>query len=176
MTYYGIDTSSYPGDAAVAYLKVNTSINWMGLYLAHAAGSPDVSWKGVWQGLRGGTTAWGVAPLYAGFRDPDPTRNPPNPDSRSAANGALDGAEALQIAHDFGIPSGSVIFLDIEQGGVLPQNALDYIAAWSKAVAAGANFAEGLYSAVAGIYCSHTSVAQILAATPGLTTWVWNLT
>jgi hypothetical protein len=177
MIYYGIDMADYPGDATIEFLKAHSKITWIGLYLAHAAGSPATDWSGKLAGIEGGAKPWGTAPLYAAYRDPYPGDHPPRPDTRNAQTGQADGGETLRIAREFGVPSGSRIFLDIEVGGNQPQNALEYIAAWRDAVTYGMPIAGGTnYAAKAGIYCSYTSVNQVHGAVTGLKAWIWDLT
>jgi hypothetical protein len=97
---------------------------WTGLYLAHSPGNADSSWIDGHQEIAG---TWGVAPLYVGHQTPKPGK----PDLRNAVNGTTDGKEAVKLAGDAQIPGGgALLYLDIEPGGLQPQNAMDYLTSW----------------------------------------------
>ncbi len=63
----GFDTSTYPGDSTMSWLKTHTNLQWVGYYLAPAPSRTNATWMGSYArqgGLR--DQGWGVAPLYVG--------------------------------------------------------------------------------------------------------------
>jgi hypothetical protein len=105
---------------------------------------------------------WGVAPVYVGQQVTGPGSLNPN-----SATGQTDGAEAASYMSSEGFPTGSYVYLDIENGPPLTQLQQDYLAAWSAAVKAGG------YNP--GVYCSHLLADQIAFLQPGARIWAFRI-
>ena len=156
----GMDTSTYPGDTAMAGLLANTNLVWCGFYLAPAPSHPNQSWMNRRAHLV--DVGWGLAPLYLGQQETGSGSH-----HVTKAQGALDGSNACALAKKAGFPIGTVIYLDIETGGPLSAAATAYLASWSDGVI------HGQY--VPGAYCSHMSAESALAAVPSLRLWVFKI-
>jgi hypothetical protein len=183
MGFAGIDRSDYPGDDTMDWLKANTNLVWTGFYLPSPC-HPTSTWIGqstndatktIYQYLVDG--GWGLAALFLGQQDVNYARCSQH--NLSGAAATADASMAVQQATSAGFPSGSVIFLDIEQGGIVgttdPNNCLGYITAWINNIAQDGTFHPG-------VYCSHSQTADqisqaVNAINPSLNVkfWVWNL-
>lgn len=158
--YAGFDSSGYPGDAEMAELKHDTNFAWCGFYLGPAPSHPDTGWMArratlVKQG-------WGLAPIYVGQQVTGPGSH-----VVTAAQGTKDGADAVQLMLRAGFPSGSFVYLDLENG--IPFSAVQqaYVATWVDAVMAG-GFG-------AGVYCSFQFAVQVAKLRPKAKIWVFHV-
>ena len=120
--YLGFDRNDYPGDDAMKLLRRDFAFT--GYWLGNPPGEKTNSWCGKRELLR--SQGYGFVPLYGG------------PDSRelhtpatAKSRGSRDGREAAGSAKAEGFSRGSIIFLDIEEGGRLPDVYHAYLAAWS---------------------------------------------
>ncbi len=161
MTFHaGFDIDHYPGDAAMAWLKANTPLVWCASYLAPAPNHGDTSWSGRRAALV--AAGWGVLPVFVGQQTTGRGAS-----TVTAAQGAADGALAVQLAQAEGFPSGSTVVLDWEDGSVPQPPALGYIGAWIAVVDA-AGYAPGLY-------CSHVLADGLAAAVAPAEIWAWRV-
>ena len=64
----------------------------------------------------------------------------------TAAQGAIDGRDAIAKTASEGFVKGSVIFLDVEYMDVVPQRMRDYYRAWARAVLADGRYRPGIYA------------------------------
>jgi hypothetical protein len=158
--FAGFDRLTYPGDALMHWLWDNTNLFWTGFYLAPA---PSQHYTG-WMGKRGflNQMGWGIAPIYVGQQ-----AHGPGSHVVTAAQGAIDGANAASLAAQAGFPGLSVLYLDIEQGPPLHQPAIDYYKAWVQAV-----FDNGYYP---GVYCSFLLAAKLMGADFRPLVWVFHI-
>jgi hypothetical protein len=162
MAYAGFDKLAYPGDALMAWLKADTNLSFVGFYLAPAPSRPTSDWMG-----RRGTLAaqgWGFAPVYVGQQE----ATQPGQHVLTAPQGAIDAQDAVSLMNVEAFPRGSVVYLDIEQGGAESAATQAYSCAWIDAVNA-----DGSYHPA--VYCSHTTAPSLLALRPGTQLWVWNI-
>ena len=158
----GFDRLGYPGDDVMQHLWNNTNLAWTGFYLAPAPSQPNTSWMSKAALLRG--MGWGLAPIFVGQQ----LAGGPGAHNLSAAQGTTDAARAVELANTAAIGDGSVIYLDIEAGGGLPQAYLDYAQAWIDGIR-GTGYRPG-------VYCSYKTTAdQIRAANPDVFFWVFNV-
>jgi glycosyltransferase involved in cell wall biosynthesis len=162
--FAGLDRSIYPGDAAMQWLKSNTNLAWTGFYLAPAPNHPDTSWMPPMNPTSVRTTllgmGWGFAPLYLGRQVGSP--------NLTTAQGTADAQNAAALAQSAGFPSGTVIYLDIEQGGLLPAAMIKYYKAWVQGIV---NQGYG-----PGVYCSYfQSAAQLHQADSRARIWVFHV-
>src|SRR3954464_9451586 len=121
--FAGFDSSGYPGDSAVDWLKDHTNLRWCGFYLAPAPSHGNTGWMGKRNRLA--AAGWGIAPIYVGQQT-----IPPGSQHSSAPQGHLDGADAAALAKKAGFPAGTCIFLDLENGKPFPPAQKAYVAAW----------------------------------------------
>ncbi len=136
-TYLGFDRNDYPGDENLKLLR--QTFSYAGFWLNHPPGEKTNSWIGKRPTVQ--AAGFGFLVLFNGR-----TFAQLKTVSNAGRLGHSDARIAVVSARREGFPSGTIIFLDQEEGGrMLPaQNA--YIYAWVDAVAA-AGFR-------AGIYCS----------------------
>jgi hypothetical protein len=162
-TYAGLDISIYPGTAAMQWLKNNTNLTFTGFYLAPAPNHPDTSWMPSFDPTFIRTTllnmGWGFAPVYVGRQVGSA--------SLTAVQGTADAQDAVTLARTGGFPSASVLYLDIEQGGSLPDAMIDYFKAWVQGVL------DNGYNP--GVYCSYLSALQLYQADRRAQVWVWHI-
>jgi hypothetical protein len=105
---------------------------------------------------------WGIAPTYLGQQ-----LGGPGSHVVTAAQGAIDGANAAQLMAGEGFAAGSYVYLDLEDGPPFVAPRADYVAAWVGAVT-GAGFA-------AGVYCSHVFAGAVASACPGARIWAYKV-
>ena len=129
--FAGMDRDRFPGLTTMQNLLNTTNLIWTGYYLTPA---PSQGHNLGWMGNRAALVnmGWGLAPVYVGQQDPAIGGN--NSTNLTAAQGAADAQDAVNLAAGEGFPAGSVIYLDIEIGGPLSQANLDYIGAWIQGV------------------------------------------
>ena len=141
--YLGFDRNDYPGDAAMRELR--KTFRFTSYWLSPPPGEKSNRWSGKRELLK--SLGFGFAVLYSG------------PESRrlkngraAATRGVKDADEAAAAARQDGFPGGTVIFLDIEEGGRLPAAYHAYLRAWARELSA-----KGFR---AGVYCSGMPVRE----------------
>jgi hypothetical protein len=158
--FAGFDSSTYPGDAQMKWLREKTNLVWCGYYFGRTPSHKDTSWMGnrsVLQGLN-----WGIAPLYVGQQTTGPGSH-----HTDGAHGTTDGKDAAQFMSNEGFTPGWVVYLDLENGSPFPQLQQEYVKNWCGAVQQ-AGF-------TSGVYCSHTFAAQVAALVPGALIWAFKV-
>jgi Ca2+-binding RTX toxin-like protein len=137
----GFDTSTYPGDPAMDWLKDHTNLGWVAYYLAPAPSRSNSSWMGQRADLE--AQGWKLAPVYVGEQpsDNDATNTHKDP---SAANGLRDGTQTVNEMNAEGFAKGTTVYLDVEPG-TLGSDEIAYIQNWYSIVSA-ADFIPGIYS------------------------------
>jgi hypothetical protein len=133
--FLGFDRNDYPGDATLAAL--HQTFTFSGYWLNNPPGAKSNTWSGKRGKLE--AAGFGFLVLFNGRLYKDLLHNP-------AALGQADGKAAVTSARREGFPSGTVIFLDVEQGGRMLPEQKAYIYAWVDAVIGG--------GFRAGVYCS----------------------
>jgi hypothetical protein len=144
--YPGLDASSYPGDAKMKWLKDNTNLVWTGFYLGKTPSHSDSGWMDKRASLL--ARGWGLAPIYVGQQVTGPGSH-----HSSTHQGHVDGKDAADLMTAAKFPSGSCVYLDLENGRPFMTAQQDYVAAWVDTV-----LANGFQ---AGVYCSHTFAAEV---------------
>ena len=144
MAYWGMDVSAYPGNTTMQAWKNNSNLRWTGFYLAPAPYHSNTGWMNKLSTLQ--SYGWNVVPIYVGLQYGN--------SSLSYTRGQQDGLNAINLATSAGFSNGTFIYLDIEQGGILPANFLSYINGWVDTV-----YDNGTYKP--GIYCSYTTVDNL---------------
>jgi hypothetical protein len=168
--YLGFDSDQYPGDDALPIL--HKTFSFSSYWLGPPPGEKRSSWLGKRLLLQ--SKGFGFAVLFRG-------RVSRNLKSASDARqkGTLDGQNAAKLSRREGFPLGTVIFLDIEEGGRLPAAYHEYVNSWVDALAR-ASFRAGAYcSAIpvdegGGVSITTAKDLQDHLAGRKLTLWVYN--
>ena len=157
--FAGFDRSDYPGPAVMKWLLDNTNLKWAGFYLAPAPSHQNTSWMDADDADFEG---WGFAPVYLGQETIGPGSH-----RVTAAQGAIDGADAAALMTKAAFDSGSVVYLDLENGPPLTTAQREYVGAWCDAVTA-AGFAPG-------VYCSFLFAGAIKTLRPKARIWAFHV-
>ncbi len=139
-SYIGFDRNEYPGDAALSTLRQHFS--FVGYWLTN----PPEEHQNTWQGkrdilLRQG---FGFLVLANGRLDAEILKSQRS-GTNAAALGQRDAATAIAAAHREHFPANTILFLDQEEGGRLLSEQMDYLLAWTEAVAH-ADYLPGVYA------------------------------
>ena len=154
--FAGFDSSDYPGDRAIDWLKANTNLRFCGYYLGPAPNHGGKSWMGKRQRLAG--AGWGIVPIYVGEQKGG---------NLSAQKGTTDGNDAAAMASDQGFGPGTFVFLDLEEGPPFDSARQTYVAAWCDALTA--------QSYAPGVYCSHGFAADMHQLRPQARIWAFKV-
>jgi hypothetical protein len=141
--YLGYDLNEYPGDAALPVLR--KTFSFTSYWLGPPPGEKQTTWLGKRALLR--AQGFGFVVLFNG---PD-IRTLKN-ESMARQKGIAEGERAAALARKEGFAKGTVVFLDIEEGGRLPGSYHQYLKSWTEALARG-----GYRS---GVYCSGIPVSE----------------
>jgi len=142
-SFFGFDRNDYPGDREMQLFRKDFAFT--GYWLSHPPGEKLNSWTGKREFLH--SLGYGFLPLFNG---PPPRELR---DLSSARKRAVDDVRAAAAAADReGFPRGSVIFLDIEEGGRLPSMYATYLRDWALGLAQ--------LGFRAGVYCSGIPVDE----------------
>ena len=133
--YLGFDRNVYPGDAAMPVLR--KTFVYSSYWLSPPPSEKINTWQGKRELLR--SLGYGFLVLYRG-RESRELKKPVD----AMAKGTLDGRDAIAAAKREGFPPGTVIFLDIEEGGRLPDTYHAYLRVWSEELGK-AGFRPGAY-------------------------------
>src|SRR6266446_3310533 len=142
-SYLGFDRNIYPGDSSLPILR--KSFAFTSYWLSPPPGEKTNTWKGKRELLL--SHGYGFLVLYRG-RDSRELKTETN----AKAKGTQDARAASVAAKKEGFALGTIIFLDIEEGGRLSAAYHVYLRAWS----------EGLKHAgfLPGVYCSGIPVNE----------------
>ena len=124
-SYLGFDRNIYPGDAALPILRKTFAFS--SYWLSQPPGERTNTWSGKRALLR--KQDFGFVVLFRG-RDSSELKK----ESDAKIKGARDGKDSVAAAKSEGFSAGTVIFLDIEEGGRLPDTYHTYLATWSEAL------------------------------------------
>jgi hypothetical protein len=150
--FLGFDRNEYPGDAALPVLR--KSYFFASYWLSPPPGEKSNSWIG----KRGLIKAqgFGFLLLYEGRTS---RQLPYKRDSIEA--GLRDAHAAAAAARREGFPEGSVIFLDVEEGGRFPDGYHAYLRSWAESLAK-EKFRPGIYCS--GIVVDEGEGSTIISA------------
>jgi hypothetical protein len=152
-TYLGFDRNEYPGDNNLAALR--RTFSFTGYWLNAPPGSNSNTWVGRRKVIQ--AAGFGFLVLFNGRVDAV---------LQKAADGSVlgrsDAAEAVASAQREGFPTGTIIFLDQEEGGRMLPEQRAYIHAWVDGVNA-SNFRAGVYCS--GLGSAEGSGATVITAT-----------
>jgi hypothetical protein len=141
--YLGFDRNIYPGDAALPVLR--KTFTFTGYWLSPPPGEKTNTWLGKRKLLR--SHGFGFLVLYRG-RESSEVRI----SGTAMEAGIQDAKNAAAAAKSEGFAPGIIIFLDIEEGGRLPDLYHAYLRAWADALV------ETGYRL--GVYCSGMPVDE----------------
>ncbi len=142
-SYLGFDRNLYPGDSSLPILR--KSFAFTSYWLSPPPGEKSNTWKGKRELLL--SHGFGFLLLYRG-RDSSELKN----ETDAMGKGIQDSRDAAASAKSEGFAAGTIIFLDIEEGGRLPASYHLYLRAWSEELKR-AGFR-------AGVYCSGMPVKE----------------
>jgi len=142
-SYLGFDRNQYPGDAALPILRKTFAFS--SYWLSPPPGEKTNTWLGKRELLR--SQGFGFLVLYRG-RDSSELKN----EALAKRLGVEDGTAAVTAVKSEGFSAGTVIFLDIEEGGRLPATYHSYLRVWFE------ELARAGYRA--GVYCSGIPVKE----------------
>lgn len=140
--HLGFDKNEYPGDVSLPALR--KTFDWTGYWLSDPPGANSNTWKGKRAILR--KHGFGFALLYRGRTQQELRSGLPS------RYGTADAHDAARAAHGEGFRSGSVIYLDLEEGGRLTAEQANYVSSFLRTLR-DLNFTPGLY-------CSGIAVAD----------------
>lgn len=133
--YLGFDRNVYPGDAALPILR--KTFAYSSYWLSPPPGEKSNTWIGKRELLR--SLGFGFLVLYRG-----PDSSELKTEATAKERGTREGEEAAASAKAEGFSPETIIFLDIEEGGRLPDTYHAYLAAWSASLVRG-GFRPGAY-------------------------------
>jgi glycoside hydrolase-like protein len=169
-SYLGFDLNEYPGDAALPILRKTFSFS--SYWLSPPPGEKKNNWLGKRVLLQ--KQGFGFVVLFNG-PESRRLRSP----AQAKQKGIADGEIAAKLARQEGFPGGTIIFLDIEEGGRLAPGYYDYLHGWLDALAR-LQFRAGAYCSGVPINDGNgktiTTMKDIQERLPGakLTMWVFN--
>ena len=143
----GFDANLYPGDDALPVLR--STFAFTGFWLSPPPGEKHSTWLGKRALLE--SRGFGFLLLYNGRES---RRLKSLVDARQ--KGQLDAQSAANLARQEGFPPGMIIFLDIEEGGRLPDTYHEYVKTWFDELAR-----RGFHG---GAYCSAVPVDGVTTA------------
>jgi Domain of unknown function (DUF1906) len=170
-SYLGLDLNEYPGDEALPVFR--KTFSFISFWLGPPPGEKSNSWHGKRTLLK--SHGFGFVVLF-NARESRNLRN--SADARH--KGTLDAQAAAQLAQQEGFAKGTLIFLDIEEGGRLPAPYHEYLQAWSDTLTK-AGYHPGVYcSAIPvdeghGVHITTAQDIQSHITAPALVYWVYNL-
>jgi Domain of unknown function (DUF1906) len=141
--YLGFDRNVYPGDDAVPILR--KTFAYSSYWISPPPGEKINTWTGKRQLLQ--SQGFGFMVLFRG-RESRELKTA----AKAKEKSALDARDALASAQSEGFAKGTVIFLDIEEGGRLPATYHAYLRNWIDQVA------KAGYRA--GVYCSGVPASE----------------
>ena len=168
--YLGFDRNIYPGDDALAILRKTFAFS--SYWLSPPPGEKNNTWTHKRELLR--SRGFGFVVLYRG-----PGSRELKTQTSAKARGTRDGGDAAASAKAEGFSAGTVIFLDIEEGGRLPDTYHAYLAAWSEALRQTgyrpAAYCSGMpVTEEPGVTITTAEDIRNHAATRGISIWAFN--
>ena len=168
--YLGFDRNEYPGDDTLPALRKTFS------FTSYWLGPPPEEKSSSWLGKRAllQSHGFGFAVLFNG-RESKTLKSVKDAQEK----GLLDAQTAARLAVQEDFPSGTVIFLDIEEGGRLPASYHEYVNRWIDELAR-AKFRAGVYCSAmpvdegGGVRITTAADLQDQLAGRKLVFWVYN--
>lgn len=151
-SFVGFDRNEYPGDAALPLLR--KSYSFASYWLSPPPGEKSNSWIGKRRAMQ--AQGFGFLLLYQGRTS---GQLPYKKDSVEA--GLADAQAAAAAARREGFPEGSVIFLDVEEGGRFFDGYHAYLRSWAESLTK-EKFRPGIYCS--GIVVDEGEGSTIISA------------
>ncbi len=120
--YLGFDRNIFPGNDALPVLRKTFAFS--SYWLSPPPGEKTNTWLGQRDALR--SQGFGFLLLYRGRE-----RSEVKAYAAAVEKGTADARNAASVAKSEGFPAQSIIFLDIEEGGRLPETYHIYLRAWN---------------------------------------------
>jgi len=141
--FLGFDRNDYPGDDAMKLLRKDFA------FTSYWLSNPPVTKSNSWSGKREylHSKGWGFLLLFSGPESGE-LRN----EQYAVKRAENDVQAAANAARREGFPLGSLIFLDIEEGGRLPSSYVTYLKHWISGLVQ--------HGFRAGVYCSGIPVDE----------------
>ncbi len=133
-SFKGFDKNEYPGDEALR--ELSKTFAWSGYWLNAPPGMKSNPWQGKREVLS--HAGFRFALLFNGRLDAELKQTDP------AVMGRSDGNAAVRAARAEGFSAGSIVFLDMEEGGRLLPEQKTYLFSWTDALSA-SDFTPGVY-------------------------------
>lgn len=133
--YLGFDRNIFPGDAALPILR--KTFSFAGFWISPPPGETSNTWVGKRALLR--EQGFGFLVLYRGREERELKTA-----AEAATKGTNDARDGAANAKREGFPQGTIVFLDIEEGGRLSSAYHAYLRAWADTLLA-AGFRPGVY-------------------------------
>lgn len=169
-SYLGFDMNTYPGDNALLLLK--KTFSFASFWLSTPPGEKINSWTGKRQALQ--QQGFGFVVLF----NARASREVQNTQT-ARGKGSQDAQRAATLAKREGFPAGTVIFLDLEEGGRLSEAYQTYVQTWFESLVA-TGFRPGVYCSGIPLdegHGVHITTAQDIQAHAGakkIVFWVFN--
>jgi len=168
--FVGFDRNEYPGDAALMVLR--KSFAFAGYWLSAPPGEKTNSWTGKRAALE--VQGFGFLLLFQGRTSDQLSSNQICIDA-----GLADARAAAMAARREGFPEGSIIFLDVEEGGRFSDGYHGYLRSWAHSLK-NEKFRPGIYCS--GIVVDEGAGSTIISAddiqrhigSPDVLYWVYN--
>ena len=139
--HVGFDINDYPGDQPLPTLRRHFA--FVGYWLNNPPGETHNSWVG----KRGVLERNGFGFLVlANGRIESEIKKAKRSGTSPATLGAQDATAAIVAAHRDNFATGSIIFLDQEEGGRLTDDQSAYLLAWTETVASKSGYLPGVYA------------------------------
>jgi hypothetical protein len=134
-SYLGFDLNDYPGDEGLPVLR--KTFSFTGYWLSPPPGAKETTWLGTRSKLQ--AQGFGFVVLFNGKTTRDLKTVPD-----AIRKGESDAADAAVLARHEGFSPGTIIYLDVEEGGQLTPPYYEYVNAWIDGLSK-ANFRAGAY-------------------------------
>jgi hypothetical protein len=139
--YVGFDINDYPGDQPLPTLRRHFA--FVGYWLNNPPGETHNSWVG----KRGVLERNGFGFLVlANGRIESEIKRAKRSGTSPATFGAQDATAAIVAAHRENFATGTIVFLDQEEGGRLTDDQSAYLLAWTETVATKSGYRPGVYA------------------------------
>ena len=169
-SYLGFDRDIYPGDAAMPILR--KTFAFTSYWLSPPPGEKTNTWLGKREFLH--SQGFGFLVLYRS-RETAELKN----EAAAKRIGIQDAKDALDAAKSEGFASGTIIFLDIEEGGRLPASYHAYLGVWCEELTR-AGYHPGVYCSgilvreEPGVTITTADDIRNHAASRDITIWAYN--
>jgi Domain of unknown function (DUF1906) len=169
-SYFGFDMNTYPGDDALPLLK--QTFSFASYWLSAPPGEKINSWTGKRKTLQ--QQGFGFIVLFNARASREMKSM-----QIARAKADQDAQRSATLAKQEGFPTGTVIFLDVEEGGRLSEAYQSYVQTWFETVAA-TGFRPGVYCSGIpidegnGVHTTTVQDIQAHASAKKIVFWVFN--